>query len=370
LVDSGLKLDFVWPVLRATFEVLKKAGTQFPVFAYAFFCAIRAHVNSRVLFSRVAFDNYIFTHQESLAQIAFNLMLRQKGGKTWNYHLFIGGGVLYVKDDDFNNYRQRYWAFLNNDYSVLLSKNVIRYNQLHRQKVREYFDVGCIYSQLVCESVSKEKKATFVQVCFPGSDLGQSKIISFFDTTFIPSENSVTSYSDAINFYADINRLLAQRNNLLVIIKPSKSAAWFTRIDTYWCSVGQGRRLTKLFDILKSNPRVFWAGEQADTTAIMAHSDLVVTHCMSSPTVEALGARKKAIWYESGNKHCGIMYDRIPGLVVHGYEALEKRIDELLYKMTEEEYGRYLDEEIKGKVESYLDGKALTRFRQLLTTKG
>ena len=63
------------------------------------------------------------------------------------------------------------------------------------------------------------------------------------------------------------------------------------------------------------------------------------------------------------------MYDQIPGLCVHGFDELTARVDKLLYKTTDEEYNEYLDRHIRGKVESHLDGLALTRFRQLLAGK-
>jgi len=98
----------------------------------------------------------------------------------------------------------------------------------------------------------------------------------------------------------------------------------------------------------------------------MAISDLVITHCMSSPTVEALGARKKAFWYESGDKHRGLAYDKIPQLVIHGYHDLKKRIEYLLYEINDDEYDEYLNKNIKSKIEYQLDGLALTRFRKLI----
>ena len=99
---------------------------------------------------------------------------------------------------------------------------------------------------------------------------------------------------------------------------------------------------------------------------IIAASDLIVTYYMSSPTGEALGARKKAIWYKSKKSARSNMYDKIPGLVVYGYAELEKRVHQLLYEVNEKEYDDYLERYIKGNVETALDGLAITRFRQLL----
>ncbi|MCX5709088.1 MAG: hypothetical protein NTY14_09015, partial [Candidatus Omnitrophica bacterium] len=80
------------------------------------------------------------------------------------------------------------------------------------------------------------------------------------------------------------------------------------------------------------------------------------------------GAGKKAFWYESGNKHKGILYDSIPGLIVHGYDELEKMTNRLLNDVSDSQYCEYTQRHIKNRVEGHFDGSALTRFRNLLAT--
>ncbi len=101
----------------------------------------------------------------------------------------------------------------------------------------------------------------------------------------------------------------------------------------------------------------------------IAASDLVISFPFTSASVEALGARKKAVYYDAPDKFRGSFYDRIPGLVCHSYKELFNRVDELLFKVDKEEYDAYLDETVKGKIGPYLDGKALTRFRELLVNQ-
>jgi polysaccharide biosynthesis PFTS motif protein len=191
-------------------------------------------------------------------------------------------------------------------------------------------------------------------------------VISYFDTTFADDDNVITSYDDAIASYRDMLKLLNEERALLLIVKPSKNEQLLVTSEVAWSSPDKGRVIIGLWDKLKAHPRVYWAGEAADNPVIMAISDLVITHCMSSPTGEALGARKKAIWYESGDKHRGLIYDQVPGLVVHGYNELKERVSELLYRFSDEEYNKFLEKYIRGKVESHLDGLALSRFRRLI----
>ena len=95
-------------------------------------------------------------------------------------------------------------------------------------------------------------------------------------------------------------------------------------------------------------------------------SDLVVACAFTSSTLEALGAKKKAIFYDPDERFRGYYYDQIPRLVAHGYTELKSSIHSLLYNISDDQYEEYLQKEILGKVEDYLDGKGLSRFRTLL----
>jgi len=52
--------------------------------------------------------------------------------------------------------------------------------------------------------------------------------------------------------------------------------------------------------------------------------------------------------------------------VIHGYEALKKSVQRINNE-SDEAHNEYLETHIKQNIEYYLDGKALTRFRSLLT---
>ena len=59
-------------------------------------------------------------------------------------------------------------------------------------------------------------------------------------------------------------------------------------------------------------------------------------------------------------------YDHFPNLVAHGYDELVKLVDHWLYKVKDEEFSEYIDRYIKDEIDPYVDGCAITRFRELL----
>lgn len=334
----------------------------------AFAKSLRAYINCSHLVSRLSVKNYIYTNNESSDQIAANIFLRRNGCKTWYYLIFLVGGYPRSRDSsDFSFHRNKLWAFLNPDCLIAMNKDVVRYFKLHRQQVKTYWVLGSIYSETVRQNLASINKGEVVRLYFPRDTGTQKKVCAFFDTTFVDEQCAFANFEDGRRFYEHILQLLDSRNDILVVIKPSKAESYFNSPTGQWSSLEKGPRIIHLMNILKEHPRVHYAGDAGDIPTIMAMSDIVVTHCMSSTTAEALGARKKAFWYEAGEKHKDLLYDHLPGLVVHGYKALEDRIEDLLYRISDKEYDHYLDQKIKGKVESHLDGLALTRFRMLLT---
>lgn len=353
-----------------TWHLLKTMVVQFAAssaFLGAFAKSLKAYINCSRLVSQLSFNNYIYTNNESANQIATNIFLRRHGCTTWYYLIFLVGGYPRSKGrNDFSSHRNTLWAFLNPDCLIAMNEDVVGYFRLHRQQVRNYRVLGSIYSEMVRINTESMGREDAVRQYFP-RDIGSGKkVCAFFDTTFVDEEEAFASFEDGRRFYEDILKLLDSRNDILVVIKPSKDESFFISPTGQWSSPEKGADIVRLINRLKEHSRVHYAGDAGDIPTIMAMSDVVVTHCMSSTTAEALGARKKAFWYEAGEKHRGLLYDSLPELVVHGYAGLEERIDQLLYRISDKEYDDYLDRYIRGAVESHVDGRALTRFRALL----
>ena len=117
---------------------------------------------------------------------------------------------------------------------------------------------------------------------------------------------------------------------------------------------------------LENHPRCYMPQSSMSPSEPIAVSELIISFPFTSATVEALGARKKALYYDAADKFRGSFYDKVPGLVCHTYKDLLERVGELLFATDREKYGLYLEKSIKANIEPYLDARALTRFRELL----
>ncbi len=364
-------------LVKAVFYMYKAWNLPAPFFN-AFFINLRIFLDWSIVFRHISIENYIYSNRETAQQSAINILLSKHGGESWSHTFSLGGTYLLSRNSDFKDYRNMVWSFLFFDHFVGMNQDTVEYYKLHYQKVRKYYVVGCPYSEMICKKNIELKKKEFLEKVFNINTSNRMKVVTFFDTTFDDSKDALTNYDDCRSFYEDILKLLDARKDILVFIKPSKRLDFLASSSARRFFVTNAQEILRLYNILGSHPRVFYNKSASNeknaldfrfNNTFIAASDLVITHCLSSPTAEALGARKKAIWYESGDKHRGMMYDRIPGLCAHGFDELITRVDELLYKTTDKEYDEYLDRYIRGKVESHLDGLALTRFRQLLIDK-
>ncbi len=339
-----------------------------------YFIAMQKFCDWRLILQRINFKNLVFTNQENIQVSAICLFLRTQQKTSWNYSCFLGGTYFIAKDNDVRSVRNVIWSFLSYDHFVGFNQDVIAYYKMHHQNVSNYQAIGSLYGQMIMDK--KSQALVIRQECFPKiSDVDQRKLIVIFDTTFINADACWTNFDDCLAFYQDMLRLIDAYPKHIFVFKPSKSPTFYCHPDHPAAAPEKGEAILSLWKKIKDNPRVYWPISQELTAKsfvdfsfnnrIIAASDVVITHCMSSPTAEALSARKKAFWYESGHKHQGIDYDQIPGLVVHGYDDLTRRIDALL-AMSDQAFDQYLDTYIKGKVDAYLDGQAMLRFKEQL----
>lgn len=354
-------------VLAAAKALLKTMPVGPNAFIGAAFQCLNVFIEQAVMDCHVEFDHYIYTNQESQKQVAMNILLGGRGVQTWNYASFIGGAYIYARNREFRNVQNILWSFLNSTHSVVSTAVAEEYYRLHRQTVRFYHDLGAIYSELIREYVTEPgKDALASELLSERTTPPGRKIVAIFDTTFIDSPHTHTTYDDALAFYCDVIRLIDELPEIIAIIKPSKPEQFYINPSSCWSSPEKGLKLMELWDRIKGHQRVHWAGISGDVSQVIAASDLTITHCLSSPTFDAVCAGRRGFWYESGRHHEGLEFDSIPGMVIHGYDHLLRRTRELLFETTDEQYREYLETYVRGKLESYLDGRALSRFRRLL----
>ena len=182
-----------------------------------------------------------------------------------------------------------------------------------------------------------------------------SKTIAVFDTTF--GEEAPLQSNDMASFIQGILKLLEDNPQIGVIFKEK---------NTFEEVLNKNPEVAPFYDRLRSHERCYALDHTCDATEAIAASDLVVSICFTSCTIEALGARKKAIYFDATDCFRGYYYDRFPKLVAHGYDELRKLVQCWLYDITPDEFDNYLEMYVKEELDAYVDGQAITRFRELL----
>lgn len=325
---------------------------------------------------RIRFSPYIYCNRYGLIPRWENALIRKLGGKSWWYAYSSGGaytrdeGGAFAGDDDFGG-RHRFWSYENADHFVAPCRQLIDYYRRHRQQIREYHDVGNIWSEQILEAEKTLTRDAVRREWF-GSLAQDRKVIAWFDTSFAEAPNSSSTFTEAVLWYSDILRLADECPDLAMVIKPSKDDAYYIAGDprAQWSFPTVGSRLMAVWAALRNHPRVRFLNRRTDPCLVIAASELTVTFPYSSVSAEALGARKRAIWYEPGERWRNTLYARAPLLVAHGYRELRLLVDRILRQVSDEQYEAYLDGTVRGLVDSYMDGKGVSRFRTLLMGGG
>lgn len=322
-----------------------------------------------VILDNLNFSHYIVLNEEGLRHIGRNILLRNIGAQSWCYTYSSAYGYSHTgKDIPAEEMLHWMWFFLIYDHFVAWNSQIIEFHRQHPQRIGGYHNVGCIWSGFVMLGQKKMEPFEFLtkyKVEFK-EYRSNYKVVSFFDTSYFESVFSKYPLQDGIKFYNDIKRLLEEKDDLFIIIKEKKPRAVYADIN-YFVYSPDHELFSDLIAALAKHPRCYVSGHSGDPTDIIRVSDLTVSYAFSSSAVEALGARKKAIFYDPVERFRGYYYDDIPGLVAHGYLELRSLVNKLLYQTSDAEYEAYLNSQILGKVDDYLDGKGLTRFRDLLS---
>lgn len=294
----------------------------------------------------------------STQSIARNILLSENGTKSWFYLHSSNWFTYFISTDRkimIPRYAVNFFGYLDYDYFISWSKEISDFCRVHNQNIKNYVDVGCLWAQRI-EDIQNGKINTSVKnKIFSARAKDAKKIVSVFDSSYI--DNSINGYEDGVLFLRDILRLLNEMPDIFVLLKEKKSRQYIKKYSP---------EMIDILEKIEKHPRSYLPGRNTSPSEVIAFSDLVISFPFTSPTFEALSARKKAIYYDVSNKFETTFFDKIPGMVCHNYSELIKRVDELLYKTNELEYDQYLDKFVKGRVEPYLDSNAITRFRNLL----
>jgi polysaccharide biosynthesis PFTS motif protein len=182
-----------------------------------------------------------------------------------------------------------------------------------------------------------------------------NKLIAVFDTSY--GVDAPLKEEDGIRFIRDIQKLLEDMPEVGVIFKEKKPREELSqRIASVYKKMGSQGRLYASTDV-----------NEPDVQEAIAASDLVISACFTSPTLVALGAGKKGIFYDPTSLFKGFYYENIPKFVANNYKELKEIVKFWLYEITDEAFLEYLEQHIKNNVDSNLEGEAISRLRKLIT---
>ena len=74
----------------------------------------------------------------------------------------------------------------------------------------------------------------------------------------------------------------------------------------------------------------FMLSDSDDVIDVISVSNVVFTNSFSSPTTDALLAKVPAFWYQAKTDVSFSVYNKVPGLVVNGYEDLRNQVNKML----------------------------------------
>ena len=299
--------------------------------------------------------HFVSYNEYSFRPVARNLLLNRQGVQTWYYADTINTSSIYLLRPGQPPYRQSIWGYLFYDHFISWSKSLSEYHQKHGQHIAQYHHVGCLWAEHICLLKEGRLPSRLRDRFSRQSAASGRKIVAVFDSSYHP--DSITNYEDGIAFAEGIERLLEEMPDLYVIWKEKKPRHALRQLS--W---DQDRAYQKL----SRHSRLFFCGSDVAPAEVLALCDLAISFPFTSVTVEALAARVKALYYDPRNKIYGSYDTQIPGLVTHGFEQLKRRVQELA-DMNPETYRHYLDQHVLGVLDPYLDGKALSRFRDLLS---
>jgi polysaccharide biosynthesis PFTS motif protein len=357
------------PVVRYFLSSFLNSLAESAGIVYASIQLIYTFLQWEIIMNNIKVAHVVAFNDEGLRHIGRNILFRQRGVQSWFYTYSSSYGYVNTNEDiPAQDMLHWIWCFLLYNHYVASSRQIIEFQKLHAQKIDKYYNVGCLWSEFIMRGSKKISLADFLSK-YNVKNKGVKnnlKVVSFFDTSYFESVFSQYPLQDGIKFFNDIRKILEEKDDLFIIIKEKKPHTLYANTASFFYSP-YNEKFSALIKLLGQHSRCYMSGYSGDPTDIIKVSDLTVCYAFSSSAIEALGARKKAIFYDPAERFRGCYYDQIPDLVAHGYEELKHLINKLIYEMSDSAYDAYLDSQIMGKADDYLDGRGLTRFRNLLS---
>lgn len=296
-------------------------------------------------------EHFVAYNDYAVENIIRNILLSKNNTKTWYYLHSRDFDDLFFSANKSQNFRWRALAYFNFDNLVTFGKAEVFLRQ-HPHHITNFVSLGCLWSEHV-RLMSKEAVLADFKIGDNGTLSGDGAIVGVFNTDF--GENVPLKFQDMVLFIEGIFKLLDKFPKLSIIFK-----------EKYPRDIVHPAIIPYL-DKLDRHPRCLIPGCWRESTEVISICDLIIGACFTSPVIEALGAGKKAIYFDASGRFAGTCYDKFPNLVAHSFSELESLTSYWLYQVSSKGFEEYLEQHIKEGLDIFSDGKAITRFRKLLT---
>jgi polysaccharide biosynthesis PFTS motif protein len=356
---EGISLDLLSKIIKTFlpiwFKTLYLSLLKEPTFIDSKRRILQDYILWNIFIEKYKIDNYV--RQALPDDISKIHLLTQNGIVTWFIFPDCSSVDFYLNwDRSLKNLTLHSFMFYDN--AIVYGKVIERLLKKHRNNIKNYIKVGILYSQIIHELEEGKLKSSLPSI-IQGKKM-PVKIIGVFDTSY--GGEAPLKIIDGIRFGEEILRLLDEYSNIGVIFKAKKEV----ELTPF---------LIPIYEKLKKHNRCIFIARYDETgisfPEVIAVSDLVISASFTSPSGEALGARKKAFYYDVAGYYVGegYYYNRFPNFVAHSFEELKKLVNYWLYEVTDEEFNNFLNTYVKDEIDPYLDGKALSRVRKLLMSE-
>jgi len=284
-----------------------------------------SRISWSLITTKTLFKNYIYFNKEGAAQIAANIFLKEKYVVVHAYSQFVGGSYQVCGNNSDSDNRNLVYSFLNPNYYYLNNQAMVDSMKLHCQDTVQHKNIGNIFSEKIIEI--KGNPEYIKDIKLQKNIREKKKVVSIFDTTYIGVSKAYSNHDEAQYFLKDAIRLAESMPNCTFLFKPSKDSSFF--LVSYWADE-KGVDILQLRHKFDQLSNAFMLSDSDDVIDVISVSDVVFTNSFSSPTADALLAGVPAFWYQAKTDVSFSVYNKVPGLVVNGYEDLSAQVNEML----------------------------------------
>ncbi len=295
----------------------------------------------------VVYNHFHFEH------LFRNSLLRAAGCQSWYYVHSVNDRCAFLHASPDRSIRtQVWWTYLSYDHEVHWGRRDEELYRGGRGHSRSYHVWGPLWSSHV-RPVSTVSEA----VRSWRSDRKVDALVAIFDSSIGPT----SPYGEAgvREFYHALTDLLDRPDwaSRGILFKAKEYSAF---------SAHASPQTSASLERLLKHPRCLRLEDTLAPGLVIAEADLTISIAYTSTTVEALGARRRAFFFDPGGKFPYSYYDRFPDLVAHDREAL-RRLCEHWLRTADADFQKYLEHYVAPEFGGHLDSGAVTRFREALS---